>query len=94
MSFQDLYPLWSGPTGWAFHWWGTRGRPVLFVNDAAVDASTWWPLAARLADEFRVVVVQPPTHDTPGCIDGLETLAEHLAHVVARAASQAPVVVG
>jgi pimeloyl-ACP methyl ester carboxylesterase len=94
MSVHDPNPIWGAPPGWAFDRWGNRGRPVLFINDATVDPSTWWPLAAQLADECRAVVVQPPAQDMPGCVDGLETFDAQLAYVVAQAASQAPVVVG
>jgi hypothetical protein len=85
---------WDGAAGWTVDRWGTRGRPLLFLNDHTTDASTWWPLAARLAGGYRTAVVQPPAPQTPRCVACLETLAEHLALMVARAARLAPVIVG
>jgi pimeloyl-ACP methyl ester carboxylesterase len=85
---------WSGPSGWSFHRWGTQGRPVLFINDGTVDPSAWWPLAARLADRHRAVVVQPPAAEATGCVEDLDTLAGDLAVAVAKSSSLAPVVVG
>lgn len=86
--------MWSGQGGWGLCRWGMRGRPVLFLTDRTTDASTWWPLAAGLADAFQPVVVQPPTAIGPADIEQLERFAEQLATIVARSASRAPVVVG
>lgn len=68
--------------------WGTDGRPVLLLNDSGADRSVWWPVAARLADEHAVAVLELPGHRPVG--DQAETLAEYVAGMGTRA----PVVAG
>ncbi|MFC3494245.1 alpha/beta fold hydrolase [Glycomyces rhizosphaerae] len=68
--------------------WGADGRPVLLLNDPGCDRSAWWPVAARLADEHAVAVLDLPEGHSIG--DQAEILAEY----VARMGTRAPVVAG
>lgn len=68
--------------------WGTDGRPVLLLNETGADRSAWWPVAARLADEHAVAVLDLPTHRQIG------DQAESLAAYVAAMGTRAPVVAG
>jgi hypothetical protein len=68
--------------------WGADGRPVLLLNEAGTDRSAWWPVAARLADEHAVAVL-----DLPGDLS-ITDQAESLAIYVAAMGTRAPVVAG
>ncbi|MEU5152850.1 hypothetical protein [Glycomyces sp. NPDC021274] len=68
--------------------WGAEGRPVLLLNEAGADRSAWWPVAARLADEHAVAVLDlPPSRS-------LTARAETLAAYVAAMGTRAPVIAG
>jgi pimeloyl-ACP methyl ester carboxylesterase len=68
--------------------WGADGRPVLLLNEAGTDRSAWWPVAARLADEHAVAVL-----DLPADLS-ITDQAESLAIYVAAMGTRAPVVAG
>jgi pimeloyl-ACP methyl ester carboxylesterase len=68
--------------------WGADGRPVLLLNDTGADRSAWWPVAARLADEHAVAVLDLPERRP------IDEQAETLAAYVARMGTRAPVVAG
>jgi len=68
--------------------WGADGRPVLLLNGEGADRSAWWPVAARLADEHAVAVL-----DLPAGIS-ITDQAESLAIYVAAMGTRAPVVAG
>ncbi|WP_205324906.1 alpha/beta fold hydrolase [Glycomyces sp. YM15] len=68
--------------------WGTDGRPVLLLNPAGGDRSAWWPVAARLADEHTVAVLDLPEGRSIG------DQAEALGAYVAAMGTRAPVVAG
>jgi pimeloyl-ACP methyl ester carboxylesterase len=75
-------PEWTGER------WGVDGRPVLLLTESGDDRSAWWPVAARLAEDLAVAVL-----DLPG--DGpIGDRAETLAQFVAEMGTRAPVVVG
>ena len=86
LHFEDL--LQDPDRKWDGERWGADGRPILLLNDTADDRSAWWPVAARLADEHAVAVldlpVQPPIGDQ----------AEVLAGFVAKMGTRAPVIAG
>lgn len=68
--------------------WGADGRPVLLLSETGADRSAWWPVAARLADEHAVAVLDLPGHRPIG------DQAERLAEYVAAMGTRAPIVVG
>ncbi|MDA1358826.1 hypothetical protein O1R50_04280 [Glycomyces luteolus] len=68
--------------------WGADGRPVLLLNDTGADRSTWWPVAARLADEHAVAVLDLPEDRS------IRDQAEALAEYVAAMGTRAPVIAG
>ncbi|MEV3936966.1 hypothetical protein AB0K52_13435 [Glycomyces sp. NPDC049804] len=68
--------------------WGADGRPVLLLSETGADRSAWWPVAARLASEHAVAVLDLPEHRPIG--DQAETLADYVAAMGTRA----PIVVG
>lgn len=68
--------------------WGADGRPVLLLNDTGADRSAWWPVAARLADEHAVAVLDLPAGRP------IDDQTETLAGYVARMGTRAPVVAG
>lgn len=73
---------------WTREQWGGDGRPVHLINHPSRDRSAWWPVAARLAADHAVTVLDLPGHGDP--VD----LAEDLAEFHARTGTRAPVVVG
>jgi pimeloyl-ACP methyl ester carboxylesterase len=68
--------------------WGADGRPVLLLNEAGTDRSAWWPVAARLADEHAVAVLDLPAGRS------ITDQAESLAMYVAAMGTRAPVIAG
>jgi hypothetical protein len=68
--------------------WGADGRPVLLLNAAGTDRSAWWPVAARLADEHAVAVLDLPARRS------IDDQAESLAIYVAAMGTRAPVIAG
>jgi pimeloyl-ACP methyl ester carboxylesterase len=68
--------------------WGADGRPVLLLNAAGTDRSAWWPVAARLADEHAVTVLDLPARHS------IADQAESLAIYVAAMGTRAPVIAG
>jgi pimeloyl-ACP methyl ester carboxylesterase len=68
--------------------WGADGRPVLLLNAAGTDRSAWWPVAARLADEHAVAVLDLPARHS------IADQAESLAIYVAAMGTRAPVIAG
>ncbi|RRS00595.1 alpha/beta fold hydrolase [Glycomyces terrestris] len=81
---EDLLrePEWTGER------WGAEGRPVLLLTESGDDRSAWWPVAARLAADLAVAVLDLPEGGSVG--DSAETLAQFTATMGTRA----PVVVG
>lgn len=75
-------PEWTGER------WGAEGRPVLLLTESGDDRSAWWPVAARLAEDLAVAVLDLP-EDGP-----IGDRAETLAQFVAKLGTRAPVVVG
>lgn len=73
---------------WIRELWGSSGRPILLLGDAAHERTAWWPAAARLADEHTVAVLDLPRGQP------LEVLADGLARAVFGLGSRAPVLVG
>lgn len=75
------------------------GRPVLLVHGALTDYRFWDPVAASLADSFRVITLSRRYHypnpwrpdDPPS---GFETTAADLAAVIRALQLEQPVVVG
>ncbi|MFG3342997.1 alpha/beta fold hydrolase [Glycomyces sp. NPDC048151] len=63
--------------------WGADGRPVLLLNPTGADRSAWWPVAARLADEHAVAVLDLPDAGSLG--DRADVLAEYVAAMGTRA---------
>jgi pimeloyl-ACP methyl ester carboxylesterase len=86
LQFEDL--LQDPDREWDGERWGADGRPILLLNDTAADRSAWWPVAARLADEHAVAVLDLPVQEPIG--DQVEALAEF----VAKMGTRAPVVAG
>jgi pimeloyl-ACP methyl ester carboxylesterase len=68
--------------------WGADGRPVLLLSDTSAGRSAWWPVAARLADEHAVAVLDLPGRSL--IADQAETIAEYVAAMGTRA----PIIVG
>jgi pimeloyl-ACP methyl ester carboxylesterase len=68
--------------------WGTDGRPILLLNENRADRSVWWPIAARLADEHAVAVLDLPEGRS------IADQAEALAAYVAAMGTRAPVIAG
>jgi pimeloyl-ACP methyl ester carboxylesterase len=79
---HDPEPEWTGER------WGDEGRPVLLLNETGSDRSAWWPVAALLADDHAVAVLDLPEHTAIG------HRADALAAFTARHGTRAPVVVG
>ncbi|GAB3995362.1 hypothetical protein GCM10029992_12410 [Glycomyces albus] len=89
MSSPRIDAIRHGPDReWIYEQWGSSGRPVLLLGDASHERSAWWPVAARLADENTVAVLDLPIGRDPGAS------AEALARVVFRLGTRAPVLVG
>ncbi|GAA2260670.1 hypothetical protein GCM10009853_012140 [Glycomyces scopariae] len=70
-------PEWTGER------WGDEGRPVLLLTESGEDRSAWWPVAARLAAEHAVAVLDLPAGGPIG--DRAETLAQFTARIGTRA---------
>lgn len=68
--------------------WGADGRPVLLLNEPGTDRSAWWPVAACLADEHAVAVLDLPADRS------LAAQAETLAAYVAAMGTRAPLIAG
>lgn len=89
MSSPRINSIRHGPDReWIYEQWGSSGRPILLIGDASHERSAWWPVAARLADEHTVAVLDLPFGREPGAS------AEELARVVFRLGTRAPVLVG
>jgi pimeloyl-ACP methyl ester carboxylesterase len=73
---------------WTREQWSDRGRPVYLINHPTYDRSAWWPVAAGLAADHAVAVLDLPDHGDTG------DLADDLASFTARTGTLAPMLVG